>query len=113
MSIGIFSHKIIMCKYIISIIHDIFHFFKGNFKQMEKKIIFRGIATALITPFKNGDIDYDALSDIIEMQIGAGISALVIGGTTAEAATLSDEEFSRRAFAWRGRKVVERNIDLF
>lgn len=59
---------------------------------MKKKTVFYGAATAIITPFKNGEIDYVALENIIEMQIKANISALVIGGTTGEAATLSDSE---------------------
>ncbi len=59
---------------------------------MAKKRIFRGVATALITPFKNGKIDYGALEHIIELQIDAEITALVVGGTTGEAATLEDGE---------------------
>lgn len=59
---------------------------------MKKTEIFRGVGTALITPFKDDRIDYDALEVLIERQIDAGIDALVIGGTTAEAATLSDLE---------------------
>ena len=59
---------------------------------MKKREIFRGVATALITPFKDDKIDYAALEGLIERQIAAGIDALVIGGTTAEAATLSDME---------------------
>ena len=59
---------------------------------MQKKRIFTGVGTALITPFAKGRIDYEALERLIERQIGAGIDALVIGGTTAEAATLSDKE---------------------
>ena len=59
---------------------------------MKKKEIFHGAATALITPFLNGEIDYSALGELIEYQIAGEIDALVIGGTTAEAATLSDEE---------------------
>jgi 4-hydroxy-tetrahydrodipicolinate synthase len=59
---------------------------------MKKKEIFRGTATALITPFHDGEIDFDCLGRLIDRQIGAGIDALVIGGTTAEAATLSDKE---------------------
>ena len=59
---------------------------------MSKKRIFRGVATALITPFKDGKIDYPALEKIIEMQIRAKIDALVVGGTTGEVATLSDAE---------------------
>ncbi len=59
---------------------------------MKKERIFEGAATALITPFKDGKIDYDALKKIIEDQIRGGISALVVGGTTGEAATLTDDE---------------------
>ena len=59
---------------------------------MKKKIIFTGAATALITPFSGGEIDYEALDRLIDYQIDKKIDALVIGGTTAEAATLSDEE---------------------
>jgi 4-hydroxy-tetrahydrodipicolinate synthase len=59
---------------------------------MKKVEIFRGVATALITPLRDDKIDYTALERLIERQINAGIDALVIGGTTAEAATLSDDE---------------------
>ena len=57
-----------------------------------KKQIFEGVGTALITPFSGGKIDYAALERLIDFQIDAGISALIIGGTTGEAATLSDSE---------------------
>ncbi len=59
---------------------------------MKKKIIFEGCATALITPMKCNEIDYPALDRILEHQMSGGVSALVIGGTTGEAATLSDNE---------------------
>ena len=59
---------------------------------MKKKEIFCGAATALITPFCDGEIDFPALGRLIEYQIDGGIDALVVGGTTAEAATLSDDE---------------------
>ena len=59
---------------------------------MKKVEIFRGVGTALITPFKDGRVDLRTLGALIDRQISAGIDALVIGGTTAEAATLSDEE---------------------
>lgn len=59
---------------------------------MKKNIIFKGCASALITPFSDGRIDYPALSALIERQIASGIPALVIGGTTGEAATLDDSE---------------------
>lgn len=54
--------------------------------------IFRGAATALITPFRDGAIDYNALASLIDFQIEGGIDALVIAGTTGEASTLADEE---------------------
>ena len=57
------------------------------------KTIFKGIATALITPFKaDGSIDFDAYGKIIDWQIESGIDALVSCGTTGENPTLSDEE---------------------
>ena len=59
---------------------------------MKKNLIFHGAATALITPMKRGRIDYAALSNLIEFELDGGICALVIGGTTGEAATLSDQE---------------------
>ena len=59
---------------------------------MKKKVIYKGVATAVITPFKNGEIDYGALGNILEYQISAGIDALVIAGTTGEAATLTKKE---------------------
>lgn len=57
-----------------------------------KRPIFRGAATALITPFRNGEIDFPALRHLIEFQIAEGIDALVAVGTTGEAPTLSDRE---------------------
>ncbi len=59
---------------------------------MKKKTVFCGVGTALITPFREGEIDYEALGRLIEQQISGGVDAIVIGGTTGEAATLSDDE---------------------
>ncbi len=58
----------------------------------QKKTIFRGAATALITPFREGQVDYISLGNLIDRQIESGIDALVICGTTGESATLSDSE---------------------
>ena len=57
-----------------------------------KKTIFTGAATAIITPFSGGQIDYDSFGKIIEDQISGGIDAIVVAGTTGEAATLTHEE---------------------
>ena len=55
--------------------------------------IFKGIATALITPFTaRGEVDYEAYGRIIDWQIESGIDALVSCGTSGEGPTLSDEE---------------------
>lgn len=54
--------------------------------------IFEGCATALITPFCDGEIDYASFADIIEYQIEQKADALVVCGTTGESATLSFEE---------------------
>ena len=55
-------------------------------------ILFQGAATALVTPFRDGKVDFDALGELIEWQIEEGIDALVSCGTTGEASTLSDKE---------------------
>ena len=54
--------------------------------------IFRGAATALITPLTAAGVDYDRFGLLIDWQIDQGIDALVIAGTTGEGSTLSDEE---------------------
>jgi len=57
-----------------------------------KKTIFQGAATAIITPFKNGEVDYESFGKMIDWQIDSGIDGLVVCGTTGEASTLNDEE---------------------
>ena len=54
--------------------------------------IFKGIATALITPFRDGQVDYEAMGRLIDWQIESGINALVICGTSGEGPTLTDAE---------------------
>ena len=60
-----------------------------------KKTVFKGAATAIVTPFRDGEVDYKALGELIDRQISLGIDALVICGTTGEAPTLSDLEHKR------------------
>lgn len=60
---------------------------------MNKKTVFEGAATALVTPmFANGSINYDGFGELIDSQIAAGIDALVVCGTTGEASTMTDDE---------------------
>lgn len=57
-----------------------------------KNTVFTGAATAIITPFKNNQVDYDAFEKLIQWQIAQGIDAIVVVGTTGEGPTLTDEE---------------------
>lgn len=51
-----------------------------------------GCGTALITPFRNGEIDYEAFASLVDRQVAAGIDVLVPLGTTGETPCLEDEE---------------------
>ena len=57
--------------------------------------MFSGSIPALVTPFRDGNVDEDAFRRLVEWQIGQGSSALVPCGTTGESATLSYEEHYR------------------
>lgn len=57
-----------------------------------RREIFKGAATAIITPFKDGKIDFECLKKLIDLQIESNISAIVVCGTTGEASTMSVEE---------------------
>ena len=54
--------------------------------------MFRGTFTALVTPFRSGDIDFAAFEKLIETQIAAGITGVVAVGTTGESPTLAHDE---------------------
>ena len=56
---------------------------------------FQGSITALITPFKNGEVDAKAYQRLVEWQIDHGTHGLVPVGTTGESPTLSHEEHKR------------------
>ena len=57
--------------------------------------MFKGSIVAIVTPFKNGELDEEAYRELIEFQIERGTSAIVPTGTTGESATLSMEEHAR------------------
>lgn len=57
--------------------------------------MFRGTFTALVTPFRNGDVDFAAFEKLVEAQIAAEITGLVAVGTTGESPTLTHEEKER------------------
>ena len=58
----------------------------------QKTNIFTGAAVAIVTPFKNNQVDYESLAALIERQIENSTDAIVICGTTGESSTLTDEE---------------------
>lgn len=55
-------------------------------------MIFKGTATALITPFTESGVDFESLNKLLDQQVAGGVDALVILGTTGEPATMSLEE---------------------
>ena len=57
--------------------------------------MFKGSITALITPFKNGLLDEDALRRLVEWQISEGTHGLVPTGTTGESPTLNFDEHKK------------------
>ena len=57
-----------------------------------KNTIFTGAATAIITPFKGDQIDFEKFGELIEWQIAEGINAIGAAGSTGEASCLTDEE---------------------
>ena len=57
--------------------------------------LFRGVLPALVTPFRNGEVDEDAFVALVERQIAGGVHGLVPVGTTGEASTLNHDEHRR------------------
>jgi 4-hydroxy-tetrahydrodipicolinate synthase len=62
---------------------------------MTAKTSFRGSFTAIVTPFRNGELDERAFRSLIDWQIAEGTNGLVPVGTTGESPTLSHEEHKR------------------
>ncbi len=60
--------------------------------------MFEGLGTAIISPFKNGELDLDSYRKLLDYQVSNGVKNIVVCGTTGEAATLSNEEQSSLIF---------------
>ncbi|WP_145298405.1 4-hydroxy-tetrahydrodipicolinate synthase [Crateriforma conspicua] len=56
---------------------------------------FAGLSVAIVTPFRDGEVDYGRLREQVEFQIAAGITCLVPAGTTGESPTLSHDEHEK------------------
>lgn len=54
--------------------------------------LFKGVCTALVTPFLDGKVNYPMMEQLLKRQIESGVHAVVIAGTTGESPTLSDQE---------------------
>src|ERR1700748_3766910 len=66
----------------------------GNLLSMSEPM-FKGVFPALVTPFRDGEVDEDAFVRLVERQIAGGVRGLVPVGTTGESATLSHDEHRR------------------
>ncbi len=79
--------------------------------KADRKPLFEGCATALVTPFADGEVDYATFRRLVDRQLAAGIDALVVAGTTGESPTLTDREKEKlfretvRAVGASGRRV--------
>lgn len=60
-----------------------------------KTPVFTGSSVAIVTPFKNGEINFSKLGELIDFQIANGTSAITICGTTGESSTMSLEEHAK------------------
>ena len=72
-----------------------------------KNTIFKGMATAIVTPMTASGIDYEALGRFIEFQIESGINAIVVMGTTGENATIEFED-QKEVIRFTVEKVAKR-----
>ena len=73
------------------------------------KPLFTGVCTAMVTPFLEGKVNYPMMEQLLKRQIEAGVSAVVIAGTTGESPTLSDDEkitFFRRCKEYVGDRCL-------
>jgi len=57
--------------------------------------MFSGSMVALITPFQNGQVDYETLDELVEFHLNSGTDGIVPVGTTGESPTLSHEEHKK------------------
>ncbi|NDB84050.1 MAG: 4-hydroxy-tetrahydrodipicolinate synthase [Alphaproteobacteria bacterium] len=71
---------------------------------------FNGLYTALVTPFDAGEINYLHLARLIALQEAAGVSGIIVGGSTGEGATLTDQEYG--LLINYARKLIPSEIQL-
>lgn len=70
--------------------------------------IFTGSGVALITPMKSdGSVNYDVLGDLVEFHVQNGTDAIIVCGTTGEAATLSEKSIAKQFLSLQKRQTAE------
>lgn len=72
-----------------------------------KKLLFKGCATAIATPFLDTGVNFDEFGKLIDFQIEEGIDALVVCGTTGESATMTETE-RKDTFEFAIKRVAKR-----
>ena len=79
-----------------------------------KKILFKGVGTAIATPFDaNDNIHFDEFKRLVEFQIDQGVNAIIVCGTTGEAATMTKEEKQELIrYCVKCRRIAGRNTLL-
>ena len=78
-----------------------------------KLTVFTGVGTALVTPFDSrGEVLWEELEKLIELQISGGADAIIACGTTGEAATMSSEEHLK-VIAFIIERVKDGKFDIF
>ena len=75
-----------------------------------KPLVFTGSAVAIVTPFKGGKVDFPAFDRLVAWQLQQGTDAIVVCGTTGEAATLNLEE--RSALIERCVRIVDHRVPV-
>src|SRR5574344_544511 len=66
--------------------------YQGKKEFFMKQPLFTGCGVAIVTPFHGGCVDYEAFRRLVDWQIESGTDAIIVCGTTGEAATLTHEE---------------------
>lgn len=72
--------------------------------------LFEGVAVAVVTPFKDGKVDFEAFAKLVERDIAQGAKAIVVLGTTGEGSTVSENE--REKLIKLARKIIGRRCSL-
>jgi 4-hydroxy-tetrahydrodipicolinate synthase len=66
--------------------------YEVHYEDVMPKTVIEGCLTALVTPFRDGKVDYDQLNKLVDWQIEQGVDGIVAVGTTGESATLDVDE---------------------